>query len=170
MAIVFPSGTLSAPTKVLQVVSVPKTSHYNSSTKNSWTTITGLTASITPTSTSSKILVMVMLSEGGSGNNYQRAYRVVRGSTGLNIGAALSGSGQGGFTSMIGSTGVQSYYPCATIPFTYLDSPNTTSSTSYSVQFYANSVSGIDTYINRPYASGVNYTLGSSITIMEIGA
>jgi hypothetical protein len=59
--ITVPSGhKLYAPGHVVQVVSVSKTDAFTMSS-GAFSTVTGLTASITPTSSSSKILVMVQL-------------------------------------------------------------------------------------------------------------
>ena len=71
------NNTLSAITglpagvggKVLNVVTVAKTDTFASSTAGSFTDITGMSATITPSSTSSKILVLLNINSDG-GNNY----------------------------------------------------------------------------------------------------
>jgi hypothetical protein len=152
---------------VLQVVSVNKVDVFSTTTKGSWVDITGMAASITPVSTSSKILVMVQLSIGGGGNNYGRGYGVKRGATQLNLGTYGTGSpgSFGASTSFSGGDNGGIF----TAPFIYLDSPSTTSSTTYQVELYADSRSVTTTYINRTYAGTNDGSYGAStITLMEI--
>ena len=66
---------------VIQVVSTTFTSEFSWATKGAWVDMTGISASITPTSVTSQIMVFLMLSTGDGGNNYDRAYRVLRGSS-----------------------------------------------------------------------------------------
>ena len=109
----------------------------------------GLTASITPSSASNKILVIVnQLGCGKDGNSYLLA-RLKRGATVL---ATLSGGS--GYTNTITTNNFGG------LGMTWLDSPATTSSTTYSTEF-ATAV-----------ASNVVYVQGNSenstITLMEI--
>ena len=56
--------------RILQVVSTTKTDTYSdSSATGTLTTITGLTATITPSATTSKILIYVTLNYGANGGN-----------------------------------------------------------------------------------------------------
>ena len=153
--------------KVLQVVSVSKVDAFSTTTTNSWVDITGMAASITPTSASSKILVMVQLTIGGGGNNYGRGYGVKRGATHLNLGTYGTGN-PGSFSASTnhaggGDGGVN------TAPFTYLDSPATTSSITYQVELFADSRSVTGTKINRTQdGTNVGSYGSSTITLMEI--
>jgi len=167
------SGTLPTARlpagSVLQVVSVNKVDTFSTATHGSWVNITGMAASITPTSTSSKILVMVQLSIGGGGNNYGRGYGVKRGSTQLNLGTYGTGSpgSFGASTSFSGGDNGGIF----SAPFIYLDSPSTTSSTTYQVELFADSRSVTNTLINRTYAGTNDGGYGAStITLMEIAA
>jgi hypothetical protein len=155
--------------EVLQVVSVNKVDTFSTATHGSWVDITGMAASITPTSTSSKILVMVQLSIGGGGNNYGRGYGVKRGSTQLNLGTYGTGSpGSFGASTNFSGGDTGGIY---TAPFIYLDSPSTTSSTTYQVELYADSRSITNTLINRTYGgTDVGGYGASTITLMEIAA
>ena len=114
---------------------------------------TGLSASITPTSSSSKILVI--LSHGsnektnGSGNN--RLYlKLLRGSTDL----AIFGNGLLYTATALVNRGSAS--------FNYLDSPATTSSVTYKTQF-TNGDAGASVQVQTNNSP-------SSITLMEIAA
>ena len=161
-----PSSAMPAGS-VLQVVSVNKVDAFSTTTTNSWVDITGMAASITPTSASSKILVMVQLTIGGGGNNYGRGYSVKRGATQLNLGTYGTGS-PGSFSASTnhaggGDGGVN------TAPFTYLDSPSTTSSITYQVELFADSRSTTGTKINRTQdGTNVGSYGSSTITLMEI--
>tara|TARA_B100000900_G_C20370131_1_gene630039 strand:- start:290 stop:763 length:474 start_codon:yes stop_codon:yes gene_type:complete len=85
---------------------------------------TGLTASITPTSSSSKILITFTVHSFITSSLGAGGLHLVRGST------SLRDFGYGGY---FGSTTGQ-----YTNTHQYLDSPSTTSATSYKVQFYTN--------------------------------
>lgn len=110
-----PAGT------VLQTVNV--TYNTDTSTTSGSYVDSGLAATITPTSTSSKILVTINTpSRKGAADN-AGTIRVVRGSTGiLNAYTYLAWNG--------GSAYAQESYG-----LTYLDSPATTSATTYKLQF-----------------------------------
>jgi hypothetical protein len=109
----------------------------------------GLTASITPSSASNRILVIVnQLGCGKDGNTYMLA-RLRRGATVL---AVLSGGS--GYTNTTTSNNF------GTLGMTWLDSPATTSSTTYSTEF-ATAVAP-----NTVYVQGNSEN--STITLMEI--
>ena len=112
---------------------------------------TGLTLDITPTSTSSKILItgFVNIAE-----NYFRSYIiVVRDSTTLAVGDSASNRPQ--VYSATAATNGWDTYDISPIPINILDSPNTTSQVTYKIQYKdyqgtANSGSAI-AYINRSH-------------------
>jgi hypothetical protein len=119
-----PSGS------VIQVVHTIKQDKFDTSSQ-SWVDVTGLSASITPISASSRILVAVALC--GMSNNDHSYFKVVRGSTDVGVGIADSGSSpaaSGGSFYRIGTSG---QHQCST---TFVDSPNTTSNLTYKVQVY----------------------------------
>jgi len=124
--------------KVLQVVSTTKTDTF---TGNGFgIDVTGLSVSITPSSASNKILILINITGGGVGGTNTAQYRLVRGSTAIYLGDA-SGSRERGFTSFLSvdqfSTGSTSG--------NFLDSPATTSSTTYKVTVTSNNT----VFINR---------------------
>ena len=140
--------------KVLQVVNATTSTSVTIST--STFTDTTLTATITPSSTSSKILVLV--SQNGifrSAGDGAFSLRLMRGGTTLVNMESLLGY-MGGGSSQIGPGSTST---------NYLDSPATTSATTYKTQFsrdagtYAVQVSGV---------GAINAT--STITLLEIGA
>ena len=137
--------------KVLQVVNAVHTT--NVSTSSSTLADTGLSATITPTSATSKILVLVDHNGVGKINNIIGRIRLLRDSTQILF-----------LDSLIAYTGTADENYIGAVSANYLDSPATTSATTYKTQF---SATGAAFYINT--ASG---GLGSSstITLMEIGA
>ena len=154
------SGTLGKarlPTgSVLQVVSVTKTDSFSANT-GSYIDITGLSASITPLSATSKILVISSVSLGvAAGNTF---INLVRGST--NIAQSISGTANETIAANQGGV-----YSMQVSPNIFLDSPATTSATTYKLQINTSSQT---TYVNvratDQYYGGV-----SSITLMEISA
>lgn len=140
---------------VLQVVNATYGT-YTITTSSSYVD-TGLTASITPTSASSKILCLVNL--GGVSRavaNGSVGFQLVRNSTSIIEFERFAGYNAGGS----GENGVGS---CST---SYLDSPATTSSTTYKVQFVAIGASS-SARINNYFSS---YAGISTITLLEIAA
>jgi hypothetical protein len=150
---------------VLQVVSATKTDSY-SMIGTGFADVPGLSVSITPTSSSSKILIISSISGQGGVNVSFLATRLVRNSTEISVGdSAASGAAQAtsssGYTTDAGGL--------LHLSMMHLDSPSTTSSTTYKVQ--ASSLhSGGAAYINRSQQDN-SYTRArttSSITVMEI--
>jgi hypothetical protein len=154
-------STKSAGT-VLQVVSTTKTDTF-STASTSYVDITGLSVSITPSSATSKIYVVLSIS--GS-ENAGWGYQLVRGSTAICIGD----SGGGSRKQASGGISVRDTNGIANGSVNFLDSPATTSATTYKVQMYVPSSTG---YVNRTYGDiDASYTVrtASTITVMEIAA
>jgi len=149
--ITFPSGSnpQAAPSKVLQVVQGYTNTQVT--TTGSTFVATGLTASITPLFSTSKILILFNVSTGIVANatgiglqlykNGSQIYNVFPYAEFLNIGTTVS---------QLNITSSSSY----------LDSPATTSSTTYAI------------YFGQPTGSGTIYSQinsnFSTITLMEI--
>lgn len=138
---------------VLQVVNA--TYSTQASTTSSTYADTGLTASITPSSSTSKILITVDCADCANAytNGSLLGLQLIRGGTSLIVFAGYAGfMTAGSYTMDFGS--------CST---TYLDSPATTSSTTYKVQIRSTNNTG---------TMYMNYTGNSvsTITLMEIAA
>ena len=164
--IAVPTGTkLYIPGGVVQVVQTVKTDTF-STTSTSFTDVTGLSASITPTSANSKILVICRFTHGRSTQTTGVHFRLTRGGSAIFVGDA-SGSRN------LAATGSHylDYYNQIGETISYLDSPSSTSSTTYALQ--AKSLTGVTTYVNK---SGIDADrvedarTGSSLILMEIGA
>jgi len=140
------AGTkLSGAGKVLQVVSTFNSTNYSTSSASYQD---GFSASITPSSASNKILVIGHTGSCDSdtaGNNI--TITVFRDATDLAAGNFFAGAK------------FESANALGNISFVNLDSPNTTSSTTYTVKFKKGAGGG-SVYLNN---SGKN-----SITLMEI--
>jgi len=151
------NGTASGFGKVLQVLNAIKTDSASTSS-NSYVDVSGLSVSITPSSASSKILVLVNLNIGHSANTQNSHYRLVRDST------AIANGTDGYF----GNTAGQDYWAPQGVGINYLDSPATTSATTYKIQFKLNTGS-YTAYVNARGYDGTMIT-SSAITVMEIAA
>lgn len=135
---------------VLQVVSTNKNDTF-STASTTFIDLTGLSVSITPTSATSKILVLMrVMCSGSLAGTITLRGQLIRGATALD-------SGDSGATS--------SYSFINTRFVNYLDSPATTSATTYSYQFYGD---GATWYVNQTGFSG--NPASSQLTLMEIAA
>lgn len=139
--------------KVLQVVQAT----YSTSTNSSSATYadTGLTATITPTLNTSKVLVL--MNQAGCGKNSGND------GTGLNIKLFRGATLLAGQYDQVFDNAAGTYVRIGTIALEILDSPATTSATTYKTQFM-NGSGGSGT-VTVQQASSV-----SSITLLEIGA
>jgi hypothetical protein len=148
---------------VLQVVSTTKTDTFTT-TSTSYTDITGLSVSITPTSASNKILVIYSVMAGANataGSNM----RLVRNSTAIAIGDA-AGSRTLVTTSLF-ATNSNNFAGVHNMNF--LDSPATTSSTTYKLQILSDNASTIAINRNVRDDNAAYDPRGvSTITVMEI--
>jgi hypothetical protein len=150
--------------KVLQVVSVTKTDSFSMQSAT-YADITGMSVTITPTLTSSKIMVMVAMQCGSQHNSY---WSLLRGSTDIALGDAAG--------SRVRASAV---YPnqlsgnaMTGIIMNFLDSPATVSATTYKIQArgqYGSTVIGVNRSESDANSSDAARAV-STITVMEIGA
>ena len=141
---------------VLQVVSTTKTDTFTTASE-SYVDVTGFSASITPTSSTSKILVIVNSYIGI--NNINAKINLLRGSSAIAQPAAGNNP-----SSAIFRTGIQI---AGSFNLSFLDSPATTSATTYKIQI--KSSGGNTTCINRADDDANNSGV-STITLLEIAA
>ena len=146
--------------KIGQVVSTTKTDEFSTSS-TSVTDITGLSVSITPSSTSSKILILVDGNVSDNNTTYAGAMKLFRDST--EICKGTNGSANNiGFDNVRRNSGSDE---SKKFSINFLDSPSTTSSTTYKISIKLNQSNTF--YINRTGSSNEN-SLVSTITAMEI--
>jgi hypothetical protein len=150
------AGTkLSGAGKVLQVVSTTKTDRF-SVASSSFTDVTGLSVSITPSSTSNKILILSNFCCSFSGNSRIAYFNLVRGSTDI-AQPSVSGSTTASYTYDVDQLHA--------VAINYLDSPSTTSSTTYKIQTKLNNA---DTSVIIGDRNNGDIDVISTITVMEI--
>ena len=147
--------------KVLQVVQT-ETSSASSVTSATFTD-SGLSGSITPSSASSKILVMTMqpIAISRNSNPVSARFRLLRNSTTIWDG---NGSGGGGFRVFAVAVQNDGLDLNALQNISYLDSPSTTSAITYKTQMRVQTASDAETVTAQ--AAG----RPSTIILMEIGA
>ena len=150
-------AALPASGKVLQVVQGSTSTPVSNST-NVYAD-TGLSASITPSSTSSKILVLVThnnnYKSAGNANNVMRL-RLFRGATAIDT------------ITTVNWNGTANEQTISSVTFNYLDSPSTTSSTTYKTQFMnQNNTASVSVHYDQ---GGAWPGTSSYITLIEIGA
>jgi hypothetical protein len=149
---------------ILQVVSATKTD-VQSTTSQTYADITGLSVSITPSSSSNKILVFYSVAASNSGGS--TAIQLVRDSTAISVGTSATGSQVAASLGNYYNTDANSV---SVGSGNYLDSPATTAATTYKLQFRVGDTGGtgrINMSFNQANAA---YTLSlvSSITVMEV--
>jgi hypothetical protein len=160
------SGTATGFGKVLQVVQSVATTAF-STTSSSLTDITGMSASITPSSASNKILIHSVIphSDDGTNTGYPR-FVLLRNSTQISLGASVGSATQDsaaptsnadGFTNTLHNT-----------VSVYLDSPSTTSAITYKWQ--TSVFSSRTEYFFVPFstADANSHTAPGTIILMEI--
>lgn len=129
-----------------------------STTSSSFVT-TNLSASITPTSSSSKILILFNAVVGGNASDsvYLTIYR----------GASNLGTGTGTPNNSFLRVYTGSNAAGSMQPISYLDSPATTSSTTYTAYFCGDGIGTV--WFNR-ISANANSVQPSFITLLEIAA
>ena len=145
---------------IIQMKQTVVSVHTFNTTSTSKVDITGMSVSITPTRADSKILVSSHLTYGG--NNFNFYCDLLRDSTVL--GAPSSGNN----TCTIALCGItNTTYQMQNASLLFLDSPATTSATTYKLQIAVQS-SG-EFYLNRSKRNeSADATCSSSITVMEV--
>ena len=154
--------------KVLQTVKTDTFSRNGSS----WGDITGFGQDITPSATTSKVLVMVDIKIGADHGDSDYNFKIVRAGTDIYIGDADGNkrrSSMGTASYGMPSNTADGQYRLEQINLIFLDSPSTTSSINYKLQII--NVGGRTNYINRNHHNGnTNNTprTASSFTVMEV--
>ena len=158
-----PSGS------VIQVVQAVK-GDTQTIQSSSWIDVSGLSASITPQSTSNRILVMATLSYSYTESWNSGSMRLYRSSTPIFIGDAATSR-----TQVTTTLATQTVEPQNELMFTrtvqFVDSPNTTSALTYKVAVSDFDDGGGPIYINRCRNDSTSVgRAASSIIVMEISS
>ena len=130
--------------KIGQVLQAVKTDTQNTTDDNTFTDISGLSQAITPSATTSKILVLFTVNITADTQDHV-GIRLVRGSTDIFIGTD-SDAGQNVSAGYRAGTTEENYHP-ANLCGQFLDSPSTTSATTYKIQAASND----EFFVNRPH-------------------
>ena len=160
------SAAEAAGGKILQVQKFTTSGTVTSVTTDSYTT-TEVTDQITPSATSSKILVIINASlsqyeDSGSGCKYKSAiYRQIGGG-GFSAVYAGQGNSYGGYGESSGNTERSTSFPTT---LTFVDEPNTTSAVDYTLYIGLVTASGQGNNVNTGASAKER-----SVTLMEIGA
>ena len=155
--------TNTAVGKILQVLQ--NTKKDTASTNSTSFTSTGLSQTITPSSANSKILVMYSLFISVPAGTYSAGTSIIRDNTEIFIADGLGSSDRVTTFMWPGGGRDPSLHS-----HTFLDSPNTTSSVSYSIE-YKSFYSEATVYIGRSDTSSTSVyhcTTPSSLTLMEV--
>ena len=148
--------------KILQVVSATDTTSRSTTSTSFVTASNTLTVDITPSATSSKILLLLQANiHHGTGTGHCVYITLFKGGTNLNTTNASAGfSAVGVYT-----PGNTAGYIFAPSDIKYIDSPSTTSQITYDCRFRVESSS----YTGKLNHTGANAAV-SSLIAMEIGA
>ena len=153
---------------IIQIKNAIKTDTQSTGASSNFVDITGLSVAITPTSSSSKILICCNITAGHSAVSNVFGFRLMRGSTAIAVGDAAGNRRQWTFGEMTAYSNTNN--TTHGVGGTFLDSPSTTSATTYKLQLY-NKYNTI--YINRSGedSNSENHGRGvSAITVMEVSA
>ena len=123
-----------------------------------------MSAAITPSASNSKVLILINITHGAS-TDYKYGFRLLRGSTVIDAGDSAGSRKLVSFGAM-----QRSDVDNESGAIMFLDSPSTTSSTTYKIQ---GSIEGATFYINRTATdsnSASHMRSTSNITLVEIGA
>ena len=148
---------------VVQVKSATKTDTFTTSS-TSFVDLTGVSVSITPTSASNKILVLATLSIGNDPASNTPQVQIVRDSTAIGIGDAA-----GSRTSATNQANSGGTSNAQSLSANFLDSPATTSATTYKIQIRATVANTVT--VNRAFSDTDTASRPrtiSTITVMEV--
>lgn len=160
-------GTSYIPGHIIQVVQdvLDTPASFTSVAGNSTTFYdTGLSAAITPASSSSKVLVLATIHHASQAATNTARFNLVRGSTTIAQPASGSGGNDGTTINYLNTVSM------ITSPINFLDSPSTTSATTYKIQIGFDAPgSNTAHYMNR-YHGADQYRAISTLTLMEVAA
>jgi len=134
-----------------------------------WTEVSGLTTTITPTRSDSKILIMLTMG-GMSSNGEGQRWAVALRRDNSNITGAINSDGSNHTRASWAHTGRALGNAIESHPaFNHLDSPATTSAVSYKVMITTEG--SYNLYVNRSHSDSSSssvFRTASSLTLMEI--
>jgi len=153
---------LNSTGSILQIVQTVKTDGYGQN--GGWTDVPGLSLNITPSSTSSKILIMCIIGCTSTNGTGSVAYRLYRNAVLIASGDPVNSS----VGVLVRAAGMINSDHGASDSNTYLDSPATTSPITYKIQMLVQS--GFGAYLNRDYTGNNTSEPYGSRTISTLTA
>jgi len=153
------SGSIAVPGSAVQVLSTTKVDDHFQSTSTSFVDVTGVTLTIAPKFSTSKILATVSGAFGVSAPSRIAMFNLVRGST--NLGQPTSAKSFSSTRTMYNNAGDELHQ----LHIEFLDSPATTSSTVYKLQMRTNNS---DSTLFIGDRNSEDCRQGTTITLKEI--
>ena len=168
-------SNLSGAGKLLQIVQGGSNVASSASVASKATQDTGIQVSITPSSASSKILIIATISGGASAaiNNWAMTLQKKTGSGSFANLTAANGAAAGSRYLSISGTNMDNIYSMFNVGFNFLDTAGSTDTLIYRAAYFNSSGSTRTLYINRSHQDTDNndYTRGASwIQALEVGA
>ena len=145
------------------VVQTVKTDTFTT-TSSSFTEVTGLTATITPSSNTSKILLLASFTMFATADGFGGMARFYRGSTGLTI-AAASGSRIQAHTGLVTASDGR---PAYQMVMHLLDSPASDSAQTYAVRVRRGGSASTVVIGESASSTANNFTSLSTLTVIEV--
>jgi len=161
--------TAAAGGKIGQIVSTTKLDSYSASVASAAVTgiVTGFTVAITPSASNSKILIILNVITGASGEHGMRM-ELFRDTTKIDLADASSSRGRNS-KGVVQMSGGSSY--ASLLSTNFLDAPNSTSELVYGIKIGTTSSGSQSVYVNRSHTDDDNAKYGrstSTITVMEV--
>ena len=159
-----PSGSSGG---IIQVKSATKTDTFTKASNTSFQDVPGLSVSITPTRSDSKILILYDM--GWGSNSGHCSCRLMRDSTPIKIGDANGNKTR--VTGQMHHAGSNDQYDIEQVSGTFLDSPATTSAVTYKMQVGTPYSSSYTLFVNYHQEESDLAWVGrsaSTITVMEV--
>jgi|688.fasta_scaffold03389_5 hypothetical protein len=156
-----------SPGSIIQVQSTTLVNTFSAAPNGTWTDVTGMSVTITPRTTNSRVLIIVSAVIGGSGTTAKaRLLRNIPSANTVIANGTASGSRQ---SSMFGSFNTVDGNQDVPATSNFLDSPGSTSPITYKLQI--NNDNTVTVYLNRSpsdldSATGGRYI--STITAFEV--
>ena len=168
-------SNLSGAGKLLQIVQGGSNVASSASVASKATQDTGIQVSITPSSASSKILIIATISGSTSNaiNNWAMTLQKKTGSGSFANLTAANGAAAGSRYLSISGTNMDNIYSMFNVGFNFLDTAGSTDTLIYRAAYFNSSGSTRTLYINRSHQDTDNndYTRGASwIQALEISA
>lgn len=163
------TGSIRAPGNIIQVVQSVLTSTFSSSAGQNAMVSIGLSATITPSNSANKILIMVTLGGVSGSADTTHGWKIMRNTST----DTLIGDGAGSRARVFAQNGhpyAGGTWRGSEVSMAYVDSPATTSSTTYTV--FGGGNGGVTWYVNRTSRDSDGATEdsrgASSIILMEV--